>query len=345
MRNPMRRLVTVLIITLFLIVPGSGAVMSTKMKPMFSTLQDVTLRDDAFHGPGKLPNAEWWYFDAVFDNGYSMTLGVRVFSVFGRGDVNTRLDIYHQGTPVVESKKTSSMKELYASTEIPLVVVAGKELILGSFDPVSGRFSYNVSYEASQGAVSLHFVGCTQGWKRQQQAGDWWAVVLPCATVTGTITIGGTSMNVTGTGYHDHNWDVHPLIALNYGWFWGTFESADYSVTWAMVYPTRLTRHSMMVVNEKDGGYLDIPPKTIWFSTKQARLDHFRLIPMFLNTETMTGKVFLTVNMRVTSVDHARFLGVIQYWRFHVNCTGTIMMNGHMETVNGVFIAEYLRFR
>jgi len=343
----MRRSVTLLVITLFLMVPVSGPIIcvNATIKPMFSALQDVTLRDDAFHGHGKLPYAEWWYFDAVFDNGYSMTMGVKVFSFLGRGGVNTRLDIYHQGTLVMESKKTSSLKEFYASIEIPLVAVAGKELFQGSYDSVNGRFVYNVSWEASQGAVSLHFVGCTQGWKRQQQAGDWWAVVLPRAIVNGTITIGGTTMNVTGTGYHDHNWGVHPRIALNYGWFWGTFESADYSVTWAIVYPTRLTRHPMMVVNEKDGGYLDIPPETIWFSAKQARLDHFRLIPMFLNTETMTGKVFLTVNMQVLSLDHARLLGIIQYWRYHVNCSGAIMMNGHMETVDGVFIAEYLRFR
>jgi predicted secreted hydrolase len=169
--------------------------------------------------------------------------------------------------------------------------------------------------------------------------------MLPRATLNGTLTIGGTTMNVTGTGYHDHTWGVRPRVALNYGWFWGTFTSANYSATWAMTYPTRLSRHPMMVVSEKNGGYLDIPPETIWFSAKQRRLDHLRVIPMYFNTETMTETVFLTVNMQVMSVDHARFLGVIQYWRYHVKCTGSIMMNGQMETVEGVFIAEYLRFR
>jgi predicted secreted hydrolase len=343
----MKRLVALLVIILLIGIPNSGPIIraDTTLRPMFSTLKDVTLRDDAFHGHGRLPYAEWWYFDAVFDNGYSMTMGVKVFNVLGRGGVNTRVDIYHQGSRILENEKTSSMKEFYASIQIPLVAIDGKQLIQGSYNPVSGHFAYNLSYVASQGALSLHFIGCTQGWKRQQRAGDWWAVMLPRAIVSGTMTINGTTMNVTGTGYHDHNWGVCPRIALNYGWFWGTFESANYSATWAMTYPTRLTRHGMMVVSEKDGGYLDIPPETIWFSTKRPRLDHLRLIPMYLNTETMTEKVFLTVNMDVISVDHARLLGVIEYWRYHVNCSGTIMMHGHTETVEGVFIAEYLRFR
>lgn len=343
----MRRLIAVLAIVLLWTLPYSGIGSSTKAvhEPMASALQDITLRDDAFHGHGKLPYAEWWYFDAVFDNGYSVTMGVKVFSILGRGRVNTRLNLYNQGILVVGSDETRPMTEFSASTDIPSVAVAGKRLIFGSYDTFSGHFEYNVSCEVPQGTVSLHYVGCTQGWKRQQQAGEWWAVVLPRATVTGTITLENTTMNVAGTGYHDHNWDVSPSVALHFGWFWGTFASSNYTVTWAMVYPTRLTRRPMMVVNEKDGGYLDIPPETIWFSAKEAKIDHFRLVPRFLNTETMTEQVFLVVNMQVLSVDHARFLGFINYWRYHVKCTGTIMKNGHTETVDGVFIAEYLRFR
>ena len=343
----MKRLITLLVFTVLIVLPSSGPIVSAHLTltPMFSTLEDVTLRDDAFHGKGKRPYAEWWYFDAVFDNGYTLTMGVKVFNILGRGGVSTRVDVYRQGFRVLESEQTNSMKEFSVSMEIPLVTIERQEIIHGSYDSARSRFDYHISYKTPQCAFSLQFLGCTQGWKRQHKAGDWWAVMLPRATVTGTMTLGGTTMNVTGTGYHDHIWDVYPRVALNYGWFWGTFASANYSATWAMTYPLRMSRHPMMVVNEKDGGYLDIPPETIWFSAKKLRLDHLRLIPMYLNTETMTKNVFLTVTMRVVSIDHARFLGVIEYWRYHVICSGSIMMHGQMETVEGMFIAEYLRFR
>jgi hypothetical protein len=50
--NPMRRLVALFIIALFLMVPGCGPVIcaNATIKPMFSALQDVALQDDAFHG-------------------------------------------------------------------------------------------------------------------------------------------------------------------------------------------------------------------------------------------------------------------------------------------------------
>jgi len=339
----MKRLVILLILTCCFIVPTSVPI--SHAKPMFSPLQDVALRDDAFHGRGIRPYAEWWYFDAELDQGYSLTLGVKVFNILGRGGVNIRVDLYHEGLLILESQQTSPMKQFYTSTTIPMVAIGRQEIFYGSHNPVSGHYEYNLSYATGQSALSLHFVGCTQGWKRQQKAGDWWAVMLPRATVTGTLTMNGTTIEVSGTGYHDHTWGVHPRVALNYGWFWGTFSSANYSATWAMTFPIRLARRPMMVVSEKDGGYFDIPPQSIWFSAKQLRLDHLRLIPMFLNTATMIDKVFLSVNMRVESVDHARLLGVIEYWRYHVNCSGWIMMHGQMEIVEGVFIAEYLRFR
>ena len=68
-------------------------------------------------------------------------------------------------------------------------------------------------------------------------------------------------------------------------------------------------------------------------------------IPYFFDIETMTDKVFLVVSMEVIDVDYDRFMGFMNYWRYHVKCSGTFMVDGHAETVDGVFIAEYIRFR
>ena len=57
----------------------------------------MLLGDDAYHGHGLLPFTEWWYFDAMFDNGYSAQMSVRVISAFGKGYVFERLDLYKDG--------------------------------------------------------------------------------------------------------------------------------------------------------------------------------------------------------------------------------------------------------
>lgn len=343
----MKRVVLLLLsLILFIITPFSA--LAHTIKPENSTgfsPQDIELRDDAFHGGGVLPLTEWWYFDAVFDNGYSAEMSVRVLGAMKHGFVFSRLAIYNEGRMVANSESSYSMKEFSASVEVPLVQINNKTVITGTYDNGTGNFVYNVSFDFPQSAVMLHFVGCTKGWKQRQQAGDWWAVVLPRADVIGTITVENSTMNVAGNGYHDHNWDVTTRMCLNFGWFRGRLNSLNYTATWSAILPTRTTVKPMLVINEKNGGYLDIPAEMIWFSAKDIHLDHGMLIPYFFNVGTMTDEVFLMVNMQVVSVHHDRFMGFMSYWRYHVKCTGTIIMNGHTELVDGMFIVGLLRFR
>jgi len=342
----MKRILIVLPIVLLCFFPSTitGMDIHHAYNASPATIEEITLRDDAFHGRGSLPFIEWWYFDAEFDNGYSLTVGVHIFKMFTRGIVSTRFTVYDHGSLLLKNYQKYTLADFSASSEVPSVFIAGDQLIYGSIDSMD-HFVYNVTIRTSQGSVSLHFVGCTDGWKRQQNTGDWWAVILPRATVTGTLTIQNTTMNVTGTGYHDHNWGVNPFLIMHFGWLWGTCRSSHYTVTWAQIYPTRFKHLPIMVVNVNDNGYLDIPAKTIWFSVGDFTLDHFKRVPHFFNIETVTEHVFLIINMEVVDVDYTQLLGFIHYWRYQVRCTGTIVIDGDMETVDSVSIMEYLRFR
>jgi hypothetical protein len=337
-----------LLLVLILVVGNSFTGLAVDKKNIDSSHgffpQDIELGDDAFHGQGMLPYTECWYFDAIFSNGYSAQMSVRIISAFGKGFVFQRLDLYKDGVLITHDSISYHLKEIFASSKVPLVQIHGKTILAGSINNITGNFIYNVSFDFPGSAAVLRFVGCTKGWKGQHQSGDWWAVVLPRATVTGTITIDNTTMNVEGTGYHDHNWDVSARACFHFGWFWGKFNSPEYTATWSAVLSTRATVKPIMVVNKKNAGYITIPSETIWFSAKDVHLDHFMFIPHFFNIETMTDKVFLVVNMEVISVNHERFMGFMNYWRYHVKCSGIFMVDGHAETVDSVFIAEYIRF-
>jgi len=307
--------------------------------------QDITLADDAFHGTGVLPFTEWWYFDAMFDNGYSTQMSIRIISVYGKQMALMRLDFYKNSVFISHQSQSYYLNEIVASSTVPLVQLQGKTIMIGSWDNSTGNFIYDVSFDFSGNAAALRFVGCTKGWKGLLDSGAGWAVILPRADVTGTITVNDTTMNVTGVGYHDHDWDVKSRMAVSFGWFWGKIDSSNFTATWATILTTRATLQPIMVVNKKNAGYIAIPSETIWFSAKDVHLDHFMFLPRFFNIETMTDTVFLVVNMEVISVNHERFMGFMNYWRYHVKCSGIFMVDGHAETVDGVFIAEYLRFR
>ena len=342
----MQRLVMVLSVVLICLVQCiTTAGTSIANVQQNSSIEEVTLRDDAFHGRGQLPFIEWWYFDAKLDNGYSFVFGVHVLNLFARGIVSTRFTLYHADSLVIENYERYSFRDFSASSEQPSILIQGSQVILGSYDAVKNCFIFDVTMKLPECSVSLRYVGRTDGWKRQQQTGDWWVVMLPCADVTGTITLGQTTFNVTGVGYHDHNWGVGPRVVLHFGWFWGTCSSSTYMITWAEIRTTRMSQIPMMVVNIKDDGYLEIPAETIWFSIDKLTLDHRRWIPRFFNIETVNEHVFLVINMDVLSVDHTEMFGFINYWRYHVRCSGTILVDGHVETVDCVSIMEYLRFR
>lgn len=307
--------------------------------------QNIVIKDDAYHGGKLLPFTEWWYFDTIFDNGYSAQMSVRIISGFGKGFVFERLDLYKNGTLVIHDSTSYHLREFSASSEIPNVQIQGKTIIFGYCDNTTGDFIYNVSFDFPSSSAELHFVGCTKGWKGQHSSGDWWAVILPRAIVTGTITIDNMTLNVTGTGYHDHNWNVNGRVCFQFGWFWGKFNSNEYSAVWSAVLSTRFTFQPIMVVNKKNEGYIAIPSETICFSAENIQLDHLMFIPYLLNIEINTEAVFLEIYMKVIDVDYDRFMGFMSYWRYHVKCSGTFIVDGYVETVDNVFIAEYIRFR
>jgi hypothetical protein len=306
--------------------------------------QDIELDDDAFHGHGMLPYTEWWYFDAMFNNGYSAQMSIRIVSIYGKQMAVMRLDFYKNSVFVSHQSQSYYLNEIVVSSTIPLVKLQGKTIMVGSCDNNTGDFIYDVSFDFYGNAAALHFVGCTKGWKGLLNSGSAWAVILPRADVTGTIMVNDTTMNVTGVGYHDHDWNVKSRMVVSFGWFWGKIDSSNFTATWSTILTTRTTEQPIMVVNKKNAGYITIPSETIWFSAKDVHLDHFIFVPHFFNIETMTNKVFLVVNMEVTSINHERFMGFMNYWRYHVKCSGIFMVDGHAETVDGMFIAEYFRF-
>ncbi|MBN1281071.1 MAG: hypothetical protein JXA00_05420 [Candidatus Thermoplasmatota archaeon] len=306
--------------------------------------EDITLADDAFHGRGKLPFTEWWYFQAMFDNGYSALMSVRVVS--GLLDlVCIRLDIYNNSMVLSHQKRWYPLRDVVLSSERPFIQVQGHTLMSGSYDDSTQTFTFVVNVTFPESAAQLCFVGTTTGWKGELPGGEWWVVSLPNADVTGALRVHNTVVNVTGVGYHDHDWNFRRKTGATRGWQWGTCCTQQYTVVWANMLSTLAASQPILVVSTRDAGYVSIPSESIWFNPQDIHLNHRRFIPYFFTLGAMTDDVFLIVDLEAVSVQHEQFLGLIQYWRYHARGFGTVMVEGHAETVDGVFVAEYLRFR
>ena len=62
-----------------------------------------------------------------------------------------------------------------------------------------------------------------------------WVVPVPYGTVAGSVTVNGATTQVTGTGYHDHNWGNRQMSSGLDHWYWGRAHIGDYTVVYAML--------------------------------------------------------------------------------------------------------------
>lgn len=306
--------------------------------------EDIELKDDAFHGADTLHFTEWWYFDAIFDNGYTAQVGIRVLGLINQGLIYVRLDIYKEGELESHELKKFLIWDFYASEDFPLIILDGKQVMEGYIDETTGEWIYDVTLQLDRSSVDLHFVGCSKGWKGSTPGGKW-AVILPRANVSGTLTTNTTNINVSGIGYHDHNWEITAFTGVNFGWFWGKVNSDHYTLTWAKIMTTRFWGQPLLVVNKGKIDFINILPEDIQLDIYDIRLENGMLVPFQFNLNVQTGDIAINIIMDVIDTHHVRWVGVINYWRYHLRCRGSITIGSHTEQINEIQLAEFIRFR
>jgi hypothetical protein len=272
-------------------------------------------------------------------------MSIRIFSAFKLSFIFLRLDIYKDGNILSHKRKMFLMKDSLVSRDMPLVKIAGKQIMIGQIEVSTGRWAYDLNFEIGDTLASLHFIGSTKGWKGQHRGGDWWAVVLPRAEVSGKIKVKDKEIEVKGIGYHDHNWEVNAFAIMNFGWYWGKINSKNYTITWGNIMETKSISQPLIVINKNDGDYINIKPENIRFNVKDFQSERGKQIPSSFIIDAEDEKISLHADMKSLGIHHVKIMGIMNYWRYHVKCTGSITVDSREETIDEMHIAEFLRFK
>jgi hypothetical protein len=306
--------------------------------------EDIALKDDAFHGSDNLHFIEWWYFDATLCKEYSIQLCIQVFQIINQGFAYLTINIYQNGLLKGNRYKIYPLSEFYGSPNEPLVSLGGKTIMHGYIHPSSEKWVYDLSFQIEDVSAELRFINSTKGWKGSIIGGKW-AVILPRAEVNGTLQLDNEKISVTGVGYHDHNWDLSVTAGLNFGWIWGKTHSRNYSITWSAILKTWFWDQPLVVLNEKNNGYLNIPSEGIFLEIQDIRIDNGVIVPHSFALKVNNNNVSIHLRMEAQALHHTRVMGIINYCRYHVHCTGPLTIENKEEIIDEVQITEFIRFR
>lgn len=256
MKKNIRKLITGLVIpSLVVLVLGSCATSAPKGHTYAGGDDEYTSLglsrtavepwEDGMRTTGEKGTYEWWYFDSRLEDGSTLVI---VFYTKIMLEINKGLD------PVVSVKLTSpdgsvafnrfyrgKAAEFSADTETCDVRI-GPNRFSGDLE------TYRVEFDFDDLRGDITLTGTAPAWRPGTGHSFFadgkgvtyfaWLPAVPRGVVEGTLTLGGKTVSVTGSGYHDHNWGDASIVRQMHDWYWGRAEVGPYTVISAFITAT-----------------------------------------------------------------------------------------------------------
>ena len=199
---------------------------------------------DAQHPYGGRFYWEWWYFDAQFDDGHRCVLELQwpnLTNILAR-ECTMLFNVY---TP--EGSQYNNIvpfpAEMWRASRETCDVAIGDNTIRGYYP------EYRVRFRHEDLACDLVFENLLPGWTRgtgeimfgmpEKEQVFGWVVAQPRARVHGTLTVDGVEREVSGLGYHDHNWGNGMVTRYLSHWVWGRLTTDRLTMIFADVATSR----------------------------------------------------------------------------------------------------------
>lgn len=194
----------------------------------------VSPREDAAHTDDSPGTYEWWYFDAHLSNGATLvvifmnkplaqpelplTPLLRVSLELPDGRVYNSMDVHPA--------------ETWSASRTELDVRIGANRFSGDLDEI------RIQAASDDIVVDVTMTPQVHAWRPEtghmyfgegtdQLFG--WLPAIPQGAVQGSYTIDGETHEVSGIGYHDHNWGDASLPEIVHDWYWARGQAGPFS--------------------------------------------------------------------------------------------------------------------
>lgn len=170
---------------------------------------------------------EWWYFDAEYSDGtrvVTIFFTKRAFSVRGFAWPMVVININTPGgKQIIKVSMDAWRKKIEASKEQCDVTIGPNTCRYCDGNYLVHYEDGDIKYDCTMKPGMLMWRPGTGHWSFEHESkSDYfaWFVSQPSAELEATLTIGGETARLKGSGYHDHNWyELRIGKTLNH-WYW-----------------------------------------------------------------------------------------------------------------------------
>jgi hypothetical protein len=216
---------------------------------------EIAAWEDGFRTrPGGPGTFEWWYFDAVLDDGSTLVINFMVKDIRGgRG-------IKQPASPVVTfqlDRPDGTHVERAQHAPGDFAFAADHcDVRVGANTFAGDLHTYRIHVDIDAVTADVILTGQVPSWRPETGHilfGDdqphlfAWLPSVPQGTVQATLTVDGQTRALAGTGYHDHNWGDAAMPKLIHHWYWARAEAGGYCV---------IASH---ITAERKYGYTQVP--------------------------------------------------------------------------------------
>ena len=146
--------------------------------------EDIEFIDDARHRKGFFSHVETWYYDAVFENNYSIVSLVNVVHLGRLGTVLSGIFIYKDGELIKNIRQRIPLKYFQGSENNLSLKIKDKEVVKGFIDS-DDNWIYNINRGDSNAGFNLELIKQMKPFKGRTYLGNW--LVIPRFKINGKL--------------------------------------------------------------------------------------------------------------------------------------------------------------
>ena len=202
--------------------------------------EKIQIFEDGIRTEAKRGSYEWWYFDSKYADGSSLVIIFYTKHVTSFAKNFKPFVSLNYTSATGKEIKTELWSDDYSFSKDRCDVRIGDCYIKGNLS------HYDIYFKNDEVECKLSLDASVPSWRPDSGKimfgkKDYfaWLPSVPEGKVVGTLKTKDESIELDGTGYHDHNWGNKLMLLLMNDWYWGRAKIGDYVVVSSYIYATK----------------------------------------------------------------------------------------------------------